>query len=760
MWFKLGTWIYKNRYALIAVSAIWLVVALYFASKVTMTYGFGRQIPTDNPKYLEYNEFKKVFGEDGKMLYVGIESKELWKGDILNNWYALAEKIKTVEGVESIIDITHAFSLEKDTISKKFISKKLVGQLPIQLDSFHNHLDGLKFYDRLLYNSKTGALSMGIVLKPEYISTQKRTKCIQAIQAATNTFETQNKTSVHLSGLPMTRTQLMDLLKHEMLLFTILSVLISILVLYIFFRSFSIIFISIILIALGIINSLAVTTLLGYKITILTGLIPSLITVITIPNIIYLVNNYHAELVESGDKKKSLIASVGNIGIVTLFTNLSTAIGFVVFAFTRSLLLQEFGIVAGINILLLFIFSLILIPSLLSIFPTRQDRETKYMTWKWIHIFTDKIVHFTNHNGRIIFIASAACVVFSLFGLWKLNSNSYMLDDIPHESKMYQDLHWFEQNFGGVMPFEIMIDGKKAGRCKQMAVFEKIDELSHTFDSLKIFAKPLSMAEGIKFATQAYYEGDTSSYRVPSTGMEQSFVMNYLSNNDSSKNTTSKLLSSYMDSTYRYTRISAPMADIGSDSLEKVIKILEPKIHQLFDTTKYKVTLTGTSVMFLEGNNYIIKGMRESILFALLSILVCMIFLFRKLKLVFIALVPNIIPLLVIAGILGLFQIPVKPSSVLVFGIALGISVDVTIRFLVFYAKGKKVHTDDLVTKTVRDCTLSITYSSIILIAGFFIYSFSAFGGTSTLGLLTSGALLLSTIANLTILPVMLKKWD
>ncbi len=763
MWNLLAIAILRYKKSILIVLFIWAIGAVYLAKDVKITYHFGRTIPTDNPKYLQLQEFKKIFGEDGKSVFIGIEQADFLTKSNINAWYRLAEAMKKIDGVESVVDIAHAFELTKDTINKRLVPTALMAAEladEASTQTFINKAKLLPFYTNLLINEKGNATLMVVSIKKELLDTKERQRVINTIRNEISSYEKAANITTHSSGLPLARSELMELLRHEMLMFALMSILVSVVVLFLFFRSFNIILIAMVVVLFGIINTLASMVVLGYEVTILSGLIPSLMVVIGIPNVIYLVNKYHQTYLKTNNKNEALHDSIRSIGIVTLFTNLTAAAGFAVFALTNAVLLKEFGVVSGINIMLLFVFSILLIPILLSYFKTNIEAETKYLHWTWVNGIKQWIINVALHRTRFIYTLSGLIVVFSAIGLWQLNTNSYILDDIPQDGKMYKDLKWFENNFGGVMPFEVLIDCKKAGRAKQPVVFDKIEQLSLIMQNAAVFSKPMSIAEGLKFVTQTYYDGDTSAYRLPQGGIEQAFVYSYLGK-DTVRTPSSRLLSTFIDSSKRYLRVTAPMSDIGSDSLGRVLERLSPQVSSIFDTSKYKVTLTGTSVTFLEGNKFIIRSMRDSILYAFLSILVCMLILFKRIRIVFIALLPNILPLLFIAGVLGVFRIPIKPSTVLVFSIALGISIDITIRFLVFYAKEKKnINQLQPVINTIHEATVSIIYTSIILCAGFFIYVFSNFGGTAVLGWLTASALLLSTISNLVLLPMLLDRWD
>jgi predicted RND superfamily exporter protein len=501
--------------------------------------------------------------------------------------------------------------------------------------------------------------------------------------------------------------------------------------------------------------------LMGYKITLLTALIPPLIVVIGIPNCIYFLNKYHTAYRDEKVKEKALITMVGRMGIVTLFCNIAAAIGFAVFALTHSDLLKEFGAVAGINIMVLFLISLVFIPAVLSYLPPPKSKHTRYLDNKFLEKLLLRIEKWTFHHSGWVYTVTALITILSVMGIFRIKSEAFIVDDLPKNDKIYTDLKWFEQNFGGVMPLEIVIDTKKKKGILRIKPIEKIDELSQYIAANPATAKPLSFVEGLKFAKQSYFDGDSMSYAIPYEA-DLVFMGPYLQGKGdtaATKKGVAKLLASFMDSSQQVARISVNMRDVGSAQLPVLLKDFEKKANELFDTTSYHVTFTGASVSFLEGSSFIIKGLKESIFWAFGLITLCMLYLFRSFRILVCSLVPNLVPLLVTAGVMGWAGVSLKPSTVLVFSVALGIAIDVTIRFLINYKQELPHYNNNVpqtLVQTIRHTGISIIYTSLVLIAGFIIFCFSDFGGTKALGWLTSLTLVTGTLTNLILLPVLI----
>ena len=767
-WLQLGKNIVKYKVAALTFLALSTLVMGYFAIQVKLSYEFTKAIPEDNPKFVIYQDFVKKFGVDGTTMVVGFQTDSFFTAGLFNQVADLQKDIKTIAGVTEVLSVPNAYTIVKDSAASKFLPHKIFNA-PYTSDSAlaadRAVLESLPFYKNLMYNPSTHAYIMAISFLPDSINSGARSAIIKNLQSKLDGFASKTKLAVHISGLPYIRTILADRIKKEMLWFLIGSLLLSAITLFLFFRSISATLLSLSVVVMGVIWSFGTMVLLGQKITLLTALIPPLIVVIGIPNCIYFLNKYHTSYKATNHKQEAIEQMVGRMGVVTLFCNITAAIGFFVFAFTKSPLLKEFGWVSGLNIMALFLISLLFIPPVLTYLPPPSTKHVKYLENKFLERVLLKIERWTFQHTKWVFAITSILVVVSIMGLMRIKKEAFIVDDLPKKDTLYTDLKWFEKEAGGVMPLEIIIDTKKKnGLVRSIKPLEAIDELHQYLEQQPELGKPLGLLEGIKFAKQAFYDGDSNAYTVP-TGTEMAFMAPYLKT-DSQKTSTAigtsptQLLSKFIDSAKRESRVSVNMKDIGSAQLPFFLQRLDSATKAIFDTSKYKVEITGSSVTFLEGSNFIVRGLGESIFWAFLLIAICMIFLFRSFPILMCSLVPNIVPLLITAGLMGWVGISLKPSTVLVFSVALGIAIDVTIRFLVNYKQelprlNNNVHAT--LIQTIKHTGISIIYTSLVLVAGFVIFCFSDFGGTKALGWLTSLTLVVSTFTNLILLPALIK---
>lgn len=763
MWHRIAAFVIKFRIALLVLLLVATAFMGYKATSLQLSYNFAKTIPTDNPKYTDYQEFRSKYGEDGNLMVVGVQTKDFYTEEFFSSYRKLVARLEVIEGIENVISIPGAVNLVKDTTTNKLKAGLIVEKgAHLAVDSFRQIFENLPFYRGFLYNPETNTYLLGLRINKDILNSKNREALVQNIVGICDAYSAKQDVEVHYSGLPLIRSVMATGVKDELNLFLMVSFLLTAVILILFFRSITAVIASMLVVAMGVIWSMGITALFGYKITLLTGLIPPLVVVIGIPNCVYFLNKYHSEYSLFPNKAKALLRMVDRMGIVTLFTNITTAIGFGVFAFTHSSLLKEFGKVASINIVVIFIISLIFIPSFYSFLPPPKGRHTSYLQNKFVNKLLQKITNWVFSHRPWIYAAAIILCVFSVMGIARLKNVGFIVDDLPKEKKIYQDLKFFEKHFKGVMPLEILIDTKRKNGAVSLSTLKKVDEFTEYLKQYPEIGTKLSIVEGVKFARQAYYNGDSNYYAVPNS-FDAAFIQPYLRMKTNETGMFGSLVNSFVDSNKQQVRISISIADVGSERLPVMLDSIQPVAYEIFDTSKYRVTFTGTSIVYLEGSHFIINSLRNSLILAFIMIFGCMIFLFRSWRMLFISLIIDIIPLMITAGLMGWANIAIKPSTVLIFSIALGITIDVTIRFLVNFRQEMDKNGEDIpaaVNKTIADTGLSIIYTTLILVVGFGVFVLSDFDGTKSLGYLTSLTLLLAMVTNLILQPALLLWMD
>ncbi|MFW6224427.1 MAG: efflux RND transporter permease subunit [Bacteroidota bacterium] len=758
MWEFLVHFILRNRlFILISIFVITVFMG-WQATKVEMSYELAQMLPESDSAFVEYNNFRETFGEDGNVAFIGVQDPRFLELENFRKWTEVAEEIRNIEGVTAVISLANIPEIVRNDEIRKFEFRPVMKQMPQsqqELDSLINRLQDLKFYDGLLFNPETGAFMSAVSLDRSILNTQERVALINELYETANKFEQETGIKFYYSGLPYIRTRTAEKIESELKLFVLLALIIASLVLLAFFRSFKAVIFSVLIVIISVIWALGLVAVMGYDITILTGILPPLLIIIGVENCIFLLNKYHQEYKFHGNKMKSLARVVQRIGKATMLTNATTAVGFATFIITGNKILVEFGIVAALNILFVFVLTLFLIPIFFSYLAPPQERHTKHLESRFLRRAVKRVVNTVVFHRSKVYWTFGILLVAGILGITRLHTSGSVVDDIPHRDPIYQDLLFFERNINGILPMEILVETNRPNGITHPRTMAAIEQLQDTLAQFDELSKPLSIAEVMKFAKQAFYRGNPEMYELPNRH-ERNFIMSYLPQNDEAND---NLVSSLADSTMQRTRISVQMANIGTNRIREIQDQLQPAIDSIFDAETTRVSMTGASVIFLKGSGYLIKNLLTSLVFAVIIISLLMAMLFNHWRMILISLLANLFPQLLTAALMGFTGVPIKPSTILVFSIALGISVDNSIHFLAKFKQELALNNYNIkhaVMTALKESGVSMMYTFVVLFLGFSIFTASSFGGTQALGYLIAFTLLIALMSNLFLMPSVL----
>jgi uncharacterized protein len=726
--------------------------------KVELSYELAQMLPESDPVYKEYDAFKQTFGQDGNIAFIGVDDERFLKLENFLLWHRILHELKEIDGVTEVVGITSVPILTRNDDLRKFEFSPLMEQLPTsqeELDDLVQLAYKQKFYEGLLFNPETGAIMSAISLDKDILNTKKRVFLINEVHRTASAFEKQTGIKLYYSGLPYIRTRTAEKIESELKLFILLALIIAALTLFAFFRSYKAVLFSVLIVIISVIWAFGSVALLGYKITVLTGILPPLLIIIGVENCIFLLNKYHYEIRCHGNKIKSLMRIVQRIGKATMLTNATTAVGFATFIITGNRILVEFGIVAALNILFVFLLTLFLIPIFFSYMPAPEMRHVKHLNNRFIRKAINRIIHTVVFERSRVYTISAVLFIVGIIGISRLHTSGSIVDDIPHKDPIYKDLMFFERNINGILPLEILIETDRPNGVTHPKTLEAIEQLQTVLAGYQELSKPLSVVEVVKFAKQAFYRGNPDMYELPNRH-ERNFIFSYLPQ-DGMRN--QGIMNSLVDSAMQKTRVSVQMANIGTNRIREIKDELQPAIDTIFDPATTKVVMTGASLVFLEGSGYLVKNLLTSLIFAIIIISLLMALLFNHWRMILISLLPNLFPQLLTAAMMGFLGVPIKPSTILIFSIALGISVDNSIHFLAKFKQELAFNSHNIkhsVLKALRESGVSMMYTFVVLFLGFSIFTFSSFGGTQALGYLIAFTLLVAVLSNLYLMPSVL----
>ncbi len=758
-WEIIARIILRNRlFIVLAIIVLTVFMALQWKN-IVFTQTEANLIPKNDKVNVDYNQFLKHFGEEGNLIVIATKDKQLFTPKVFAAWSQLMQKIQKDKEVTLVISIDNLQKLIKNDSAQTFDLEPFVNKSKIQDSAYLQKLKSqlvqqLPFYEGLLFNKKTGAIRSAIYLDKKIINTKERKEYVlNKLIPEIEKFEKETQIDLRTSGMPYIRTLNAKTIIDEIGLFIGAALLITSLLFFFFFRSFRATLISLIIVIIGVMWSFGILGLLGYEITVLTALVPTLVIVIGIPNCIFFVNKYHQEYFKHANKAKALQRVITKTGTATLMTNLTTALGFATFIATNNTLLSEFGVVTSINILAIYLLSLAVIPIFFSYIPPPIPRHLGHLKREYLTNFMNWIINTVKFNRIGVYITAIILLVFGIIGIYEIKISGSIIEDMPKKTPFFDDIRFFEKEFNGVMPLEIMIDTKRKKGVMKLSNLKRIEDLEETIMEIPELSKPLSIVNLVKYSKQAYYNGNPDYYQLPNA-QEEAFILSYAKN--SALNKKDNLMKSYMDSTGQIARITTFIKDENGEKMEAIEAQIRAKTDKLFPKERYNVIITGKASVFQKGTKYLLYNLLSSLLFAFLITAGLVAIMFRSFKMILVSVIPNLLPLLMTAGLMGFLGIPLKPSTLLVFGIAFGMSVDDTLRFLAQY-RLELSRNDWKIKKSVyatfEDAGISMFYTSIVLFFGFSVFMLSSFGGTIALGGLVALTLFFGMLSNLVLLP-------
>ena len=751
--------ILRNRIVFLVFIFITTLLLSTQWKNLKFSYSEANLMPYDHPFNIAYDNFIDVFGEEGNLLIIAVKDSSLFEKNNFNAWIKLSESIKNNREVNNVIHVGNIPVISKDLIKKRFNIDSLVNEFftnNIKIESFKNNLfNNYPFYENILFNKNSETIQTAIYLDKSIVNNIERIEFVNKIFIPSiKSFESQTKIDVKISGMPYIRTMNAQNIMDEIGKFVIIAIVVTICIFFFFFRSYRATIITLSVVVTGVMWALGILGFLEYEITVLTALIPPLIIVIGVPNCIFLINKYQHEVKKHGNQARSLQRVISKIGNATLMTNITTACGFATFILTDSKILKEFGAVASINIMVIFILSILLIPIIYSFLPLPREKHLNHLNNEWLNIFVNFLSNTVRKKRIPVFIISILSLCISIVGINKIEISGNLIEDMPKKSGFVKDIKFFEKEFKGILPIEIMIDSRRKNGMTRLSNLKRMNDFHDHIKRIPELSSPISIVNLSKYIKQSFYNGNPKYFQLPSS-QENTFISSYIKNSDLNFGENN----SYIDENGQIARITTLIGEIDTERMEGIEESLLKGIELYFPKDRFDVILTGKTLGYLKGTKFLIKNLLISLFLAILLISLMITYLFRSYKMVIISLIPNILPLLFTAGVMGFFNIPIKPSTILVFSIAFGISVDDTIHFLVKYrqelmANNWKIRKS--VFSSLRETGISMFYTSIVLFFGFSVFMSSSYGGTIALGGLVSTTLLFAMLANLILLPSLL----
>lgn len=718
------------------------------ARSVEITQDFIKVVPEDDPDYQAYRRFKQEFGEDAGLVLIGLT---LPKSDNAAYWASLrklADTLEKLSGIQQVIGLpTVPYFVGQ---GERFVRSPL--PLPTNRREWDSLRKSLPLYEGLLWDRSGESLLLLVQVDSLTLHTRAKHQLLDRVEEVVEEWAQVLGVEAHFAGVPYLRHYVAQLLPRELWLFTAGSLLLTVLALWIYFRSWYAMGFPVFLLGLASVWTVGIIGIYGFKLTLLTALLPPVIIILGIPPSIYMLSEYHRLYVAKGSKVAAITEMLRQLGLVTFMIHANTAFGFLTLYLTNVVPLQEFGIVAFWGTLSTYVLTVLLLPSFFMLLPEPKERHLRHLTNRWVVRVVRWVGSVVERRRRWVYGVTVMLFVVGVGGVWQLQAVSYMADDLPSEARVMQDLAFFEERYGGTMPFEIVIEAKQPQGLRRLRTLRSLSALQDSLAKYPELSRSLSLADFLKAARQAFWGGSPAAYGLPQPE-ELPTLLRITRQGEGPQ-----LLGKLVDSAYQRTRLTTFVKDVGSVEMPRLLARIRSDIQACFGEEAERVHITGTTLIFLKAIDYLVDNLVWSLVATFLLVALQMFFLYGSFRIMLISMGVNLLPLFLVAGLMGYLSMPVKPSTALIYEMAFGIVVDSAIHFLSSYQWYYRRHPlpARAAVVSVHHTGALITYTSFVLLMGFGIFIFSSFGGTRALGILTALSLGIGLFSNLFLLPALL----
>lgn len=747
---KIGEKEFK-RIGILVFVVIGLLTALfaYKATQINFNYNFEEFFPANDPDSDFFYDHRQRFESDNDFILLAIENNSgIFNEDFLKSVNELSTKISEL----SLVQYTREITSEKEV----FINSNGTSFLRnyIHLDSLQLNQDSSNIYENKelvnsLVNKKAKSLAI-IIRHQDFLSKAKSDKLVAQIESLTSKY---NFDDTRYAGRAIGQKYYIDTMTTEMVFFIGLSVILIIFFLFIAFKSIWGVVIPQIVIVLSLVWILGVMVLMNEPINILLSILPSIMFVVGMSDVIHLVSKY-IELLRAGNTKLDAIKiSFKEIGLATFLTSLTTSVGFFTLLLVNVKPIQKFGLAVGIGVLIAFVLTFTLLPVLFYYTKTPKITKTKEAGRFWINTMR-KTYLFTLRKRKAILVVSIIIIGIFSYGTSLIVQNNYLMDDLKNSAEIKKDFDRLDNEFGGVRPFELAVEIKDSTKSVwDSKVINELETVESYLTSTYGVTIKASLPYYISILNRSSHAGNTDYFKVPDKNSKIRKLKRPLKMANEGK-----LIKTVLDSTERNTRISGTIPDWGSIKVNEKNIDFKKFLTQNIDTTVLDIKLTSTAHLLDKNMSYMSDSLVQGLLLATLIVALIMGLLYKSISIVLLSIVPNLIPLIIIGGVMGFFGINLKITTAIVFTIAFGIAVDDTIHFLSKFKlelnKGKsKLYA---LKSTFISTGRAIVLTSVILCSGFLMLLFSDFLGTFYMGLMISLTLIFAVIADLFLLPILL----
>ncbi len=721
--------------------------AVYPAININTDFNLEGFYPEDDVVIRDYERLENEFGRDDNTILIGFRSDSLFSESVISDLRDLTEKLESVSFIQEVLSIWQAQHIQQDNNQLSFTSYfNKTDIADTEWSVVKSEITSNPLYKGLLINEEGTATAIILTIDDSENTYANRNRIISSIEEILADYEYNYQ--FHKSGIPYYRNQYVNMLNSEIVMYiTISSVLIILLLWYLYRTIWGVLF-PMIIVWTTLLFTVALMHLTGGYIEIMSSTIAPILLCVGVADAIHMISKYDDAREKGLVKRKSILEMLNTLGNATLLTSVTTAIGFASLISSTVMPMKKFGIYTAVGVIIAYLVTILFLPAALRLSKKKRVIDEKSGSfYPFLNKWLLKLAAVNRLYYKKVLIAGALLTLFFFYGMQTLDVNGRIFDDLKDDTQIMQDSRFFAESIAPQFPMEFIIDTGEPESALSLSALRKLEQLEEALLSFPEIHRATGLHTLIKEIHRVM--GNEGEYKLPDTDAAIAQYALLLEINEFDE------LYNLVDFDYRTLRVTAFTEDAGSKRINAIRDEIDTKISVIFSDEI--VTITGTTILSADLTNKIVYSLAWSILLALSAITLIMVVLFKNMKLVIIALVPNLIPLIMVGGIMGFLNVDIKPSTAVIFTIALGIAVDDSIhylaRFRIEYLR-RKAMMPALTATTVRTGR-AIILTSMILIAGFATLITSAFTSTAMMGILVCTTIFAALIADLFMLPSM-----
>ena len=735
--------LYPFRFLIvISLITIFSIIQLFF---LKFDFTIENLFPENDQEVEQYYSFRDEFGREDNIISLTYNCDDPF---LLKNYLEnkkITQNLSKINGISNILSISN-LGIELNISETNLPDENLTQK---QLDEIRNYIFKYSIFTNNLISEDGTITSIILEVDESFNDHPGRLKIMKDIE---NIIDNSNW-DWYETGIPVLRTKYVQYMIGDFIKFFPPVTIILLLVLYIMFKSMKIVLLPILTVFISVIWILGLMSLFDFSINIITYIVPTLVMIVGVADSVHILIKYNQDIKISNNTKISIKKTIQGIGNAILLTSLTTSIGFLSLLSTNIVMIKEFGFLVAIGVLIAFLVSIFLIPPLLILMDNTYPLKTKSSKKGIRYYILKQIVEVNKNHHLIILIISSIFIALFIYFASKVESNSALLDDLSSGNELFDDMKFTEENMGAVFPFEVIITAKDEKNnfiengIANSRIIVFVDKIQKKINSIPEIRKTISVVDYLDIIHDNFNEEFEEKSYLNDELIFQYFVLN------------EDIFQNLINFEYSKTRISARIKDINSTRAKEIVKeINEWKSENIPDDIQ--ISLTGTTLMALKVNDYLVNNLIISFLIAFGVIFVSMGFLFKSLKLAIFSMIPNLIPILFMAAIMGIFDIKLRPTTAMTFAIAFGIAVDDTIHYMVRFRQELSMNNGNFIeanSETIFSTGNAIISTSLILGCGFLVMVSSNFLPSRDFGFLSAITMFGAIIGDLFFLPTMLR---